>query len=237
MKRLFILLCAGCAAIAPPRDFRHEEIQTESFRIAAWHKITDPALPVKVYIEGDGAAFRPNGAPTNNPTPKSKLVRELAFGDDSPNVVYLARPCQFVSDSACNKKHWSSERFSEPAVQAEAEALRTIAPGARLVLIGYSGGAQIAMRIAPKLQTEKIITIAGNLDLDSWTEFHNLPSLAHSGKVEISVPAMHFVGENDRVIPPEITIGFVKNPFEITVVKKAGHGTGFESIYPFIWSE
>ncbi|MDD7312777.1 MAG: alpha/beta hydrolase, partial [bacterium] len=64
--------------------------------MASWQKITHPTAPYKIYIEGDGHAFNAHGQPTGNPTPKGTLVRELAFGDNHENVIYLARPCQYV---------------------------------------------------------------------------------------------------------------------------------------------
>ncbi|MBR2299926.1 MAG: hypothetical protein IJ870_05075 [Alphaproteobacteria bacterium] len=68
------------------------------FKIASWQKITDKNAPYKIYIEGDGFAFNAHGSPTTNPTPKNTFLRQIAFNDPSKNVVYLARPCQYVND-------------------------------------------------------------------------------------------------------------------------------------------
>lgn len=100
LKKIFIpavLLC-GCTSLTVPPEYQYKEIETSYFRLASWQKITNPKAPYKIYIEGDGAAFRADGSVSFDPTPRSTMLREIAFGDKHPNVVYLARPCQFVKD-------------------------------------------------------------------------------------------------------------------------------------------
>ena len=97
------LLLAGCASFSAPESFRYREIDTEFFRLASWQKLTDVSKPLRVYIEGDGYAFNAHGRPSSNPTPRETDFRALAFGDPHANVVYLARPCQYVEDSRCNR--------------------------------------------------------------------------------------------------------------------------------------
>ena len=106
------LLLAGCASFSAPESFRYQEIDTEFFRLASWQKLTDAFQPVRIYIEGDGYAFNAHGRPSSNPTPRETDFRALAFGDPHANVVYLARPCQYVEDSRCNRSYWSTARFS-----------------------------------------------------------------------------------------------------------------------------
>lgn len=67
----------------------------------------------KIYIEGDGRAFDIDGQPTSDPTPRGTMLREIAFGDTHPNVVYLGRPCQFVTNSAC-RQNIGPRRASPP---------------------------------------------------------------------------------------------------------------------------
>ena len=74
------LFLTGCAtSITPPETFMYKEIQTDTFKIASWQKITNPETYVRIYIEGDGYAFNASGQPSFNPTPRSDLVRKLAF--------------------------------------------------------------------------------------------------------------------------------------------------------------
>lgn len=241
------LAVGGCAAtIVPPNDFEAKEIQTETFKLMTCQKITDSAAPVKIYIEGDGHAFYSDGMATNNPSPRTDFMRKLAFGDASKNVVYLARPCQFVADPICQQNDWTTARFSARAVDSSAMAIKNVAGKRPVILIGFSGGAQIAGLVTvlhPEIKVQKLITISGNLDHKAWTENHNLPPLTESlnladYKTEFAkIPQMHFIGADDKVIPMEITENFINDPSKITVIPNAGHGTGFENIFPTIWNE
>lgn len=114
---LLLLLC-GCRGVVVPDSFTYKEIETDSYKLASWQKITDKKAPVRIYIEGDGYAFNHLGQPTTNPTPPGTLVREMAFNDSNKNVVYLARACQFVDDNRCNVKDWRTGRFSQDIVDA-----------------------------------------------------------------------------------------------------------------------
>ena len=84
---LAVSLC-GCATWQAPSNFVYQEIKTPHFTLAAWVKDSGSIAPLHIYIEGDGYAFNSNGRPSDNPTPKSKLMREMAFADEAANVVY-----------------------------------------------------------------------------------------------------------------------------------------------------
>ena len=248
MLKLFaiLFLLSGCSSIAVPPAYVYKEIPTRDFTLASWQKVTNPAAPYKIYIEGDGHAFNAHGRATQDPTPRGTLVRELAFGDDFPNVVYLARPCQYIKSPVCSKRHWTTARFAPEIINAEYAAVKQIAGDNPVVLIGFSGGAQIAGLIAsakPGLNVKKIITIAGNLDHLAWTQYHNLPPLTESLNLEsyrkqfAKIPQIHYVGEKDDVIPPILAYEFIRNPTLIIEVKDAEHNSGWEKIYSAVWQE
>lgn len=100
-----LIFLSGCTAIKAPSDFVYSEIPTDSFIIATWQKTSISPSAYKIYIEGDGHAFNSHGLPTSDPTPKSEIMRELAYGDSSPNVIYLARPCQYIKSASCSTKY------------------------------------------------------------------------------------------------------------------------------------
>lgn len=241
-----LLFLAGCSTITAPANFVYKEIETRDFTIATWQKITNSHAVYKIYIEGDGYAFNAHGKATQDPTPHGTLVRELAFGDNSPNVIYLARPCQYVKNPICSKRHWTTARFTSEIINAEYEAIKNIAGNNPVILVGFSGGAQVAGLVAtakPELNIKKIITIAGNLDHLAWTQYHNLPPLNESMNLEsyrkqfAKIPQIHYVGSNDEVMPPILVREFIKNDDLIIEVNGASHNEGWGKIYNKVWSE
>ena len=247
MKTFFtFVICAlitGCESIQPPKSFIYKEISTPEFKLATWQKITDTSADYRVYIEGDGYAFNAHGQPSSNPTPHGELMRELSFNDTAPNVIYLARPCQYVKDKACRMEYWTTKRFAPEIIKAEYEAIKKIAGSKNITLIGYSGGAQIAGLIAvkyPDLKIKKVITIAGNLDHKAWTEYHHLPELIGSLNLAdykekfADISQIHYIGAKDSIIPPELTQYFVSND-KIVLIKGATHNKGWKPTFRLIY--
>lgn len=247
LKALIILFfVAGCTAIKAPTDFVYKEIPTRDFTLASWQKITEPSGTYKIYIEGDGYAFNAHGRAMQDPTPKGILMRELAFGDDSPNVVYLARPCQYIKSPICSKRHWTTARFAPEVINAEYAAVKQIVGDNPVILIGFSGGAQVAGLIAsakPGLNVKKVITIAGNLDHLARTQYLNLPPLNESMNLKsyhkqfARIPQIHYVGSNDEVVPPLLVRDFVGKDTRVFEVRGATHNSGWEEIYSQIRNE
>ena len=241
-----LLFLTNCSSITVPSDYGYQEVETRDFTIATWQKITNSQGVYKIYIEGDGYAFNAHGKPTQNPTPHGTLVRELAFGDSNPNVIYLARPCQYIKSAVCSKRHWTTARFAPEVINVEYEAIKNIVGNNPVILIGFSGGAQIAGLVAtakPGLNVKKIITIAGNLDHLAWTQYHNMPPLNESMNLEnyrqqfAKILQIHYVGSDDKVIPPILVREFVGNDNLIIGVKGANHNEGWEEIYNPVWNE
>lgn len=252
MKKVFLgfILCvlSGCASQNVLSDMRFQTNMAPPYLLASWHKIQQPGQPLKVYIEGDGMAFDANGQPTSNPTPHSTFLREIAAHDPSPNVVYLARPCQYVTPKTCSVKDWTTGRFSKNVVASTHTAVRSLMKKAdtdQVILIGYSGGATVAGLVAVKNPqvVKGVITIAGVLDHEAWTTYHNDPpltaseNLADYKRVFNTLPQHHFVGEKDKVVPPPLVQDFVQDEDRVTVVKGATHDRGYQRIYQQIYDE
>jgi len=235
---LFFILC-GCQHIVVPDSFAYKEIQAGAYKLASWQKITDTKSPVRIYVEGDGNAFNHAGQPTSNPTPKGTFLREIVFNDPNPNVVYLARPCQYVEDIRCSQKDWTTGRFSQEIVNSAAQAVKEISKKQPIVLIGYSGGALLSGLIIKQnsnLPVQKWITIAGVLNHKKWTEKLNLPALKDSVDLEKlpTVPQVHFAGLKDRVVPFSLTEKLVPAK-DLIIIPNATHGRGYEAYYSVIY--
>lgn len=244
---VFLLFLCSCTTIKVPENFVYKEIEVDDFVIASWQKITDETKGYKVYIEGDGASFNAYGMPTRNPTPRGTLLREIAFGDDNYNVVYMARVCQFVMKGICSQRHWTTARFAREVIKAQGDAISKIVGENEVVLVGFSGGAQVSGLVSvlrKDIDVKKIITIAGNLDHLAWTNYHKLPSLSESMNLAdykdnfLEFNQMHFVGLRDEIIAPSLIYDFVganeSSDIKIIEVEGATHGSGWESVYDII---
>ena len=236
-------MLGACAHKNPLSDMAFQTTMAPPHVIASWYKITAPGEPIKVYVEGDGAAFDAGGRPSDNPTPKSEFMRALAAGDPSPNVAYLGRPCQYLQTSACSQIDWTTGRFSKTVIDSMDIAVKALMKKARtdkVILIGFSGGAQVTGQIAARRpnQVKKWITIAGVLDVNAWTDYHGDTPLKESLNLQKekikSVPQIHYAGGKDDVVPPSLIQDFA-GADKVIVVKKAGHGEDFEPIYPEIY--
>jgi pimeloyl-ACP methyl ester carboxylesterase len=198
-------------------------ISTSQFDLQAFtnnQPMVDGVL--NVYIEGDGYAWINGQFPSEDPTPRTPVSLQLAMEQPGGAVAYLGRPCQYLgagTDMRCHKKIWTDARFSEIVVAASNEAidqLKSSQGAKRIRLVGYSGGAAIALLVAARRQdVSQIITVAGNLDPQTWAATLKLQPLAGSLdtraviKQTSSIPQVDFVGDVDRVVPAALTENFV----------------------------
>ena len=182
-----------------------------------------------MYIEGDGRAWRSRRVPSDDPTPKDPLAFRLAVRDPAPKVLYLGRPCQYVSPKSwrrCEPRFWTTARFSLSVVKSMDMALtqaKTLLKADRLHLIGYSGGGALSVLLASKRRdVMSLMTVAGNLDHKKWTHHHQVTELYDSlNPVDVAesvqdLPQCHFVGSEDKIVPPFVVRSFVNrmgNPF------------------------
>lgn len=244
MKYFFICLCfflQACSTLKIPNTYQYKEITTSTFTLASWQKLTNSYSPIRIYVEGDGYAFDQNGKATNDPTPISTIVRKLAFNDYNPNVIYFARPCQFIQNALCTKDCWSIGRFSQNAIQALYEASKKIAKQQEIIFIGYSGGALLTGLVIQEykdLNVIKWITLAGLLDHKAWSDYLHLYPLTKSLNLN-SLPTInqiHFIGEKDNVIPLDLQRKITKNK-NLYIIKNATHNKNLEQIFPLIYQE
>jgi hypothetical protein len=212
---------------------------SKNFEVFTLQKITNPKKNLRIYFEGDGRAFIDRNTISSNPTPTSFFLINLIAVDDSPNIIYIARPCQFVEDKKCEEKYWSNARFSQEILYAIDEVVKNF-PQFKLELVGYSGGGEVAKYIAAKNKNVvNIRTIAGNIDHKKFTEFHKVSALDESlGDEKLlfileNIPQIHFVGVDDEVVPAIIAQSYLrklskKSCVKIIEVKDANHQEGWQ---------
>ena len=223
------------AEIAAKDSFRSEIFHTQNFDIFTLQKITNPKQDLKIYIEGDGFAYVNRHTPSIDPTPRSLFLLNLATQDQSPNILYIARPCQYVFSKNCEEKYWTEKRFSKEAVSAIQEVIDHFSNYPQH-LIGYSGGAAIINHLHHQ-KTKTILTIAGNLDLETFTKIHKISPLIEE-KIDYqklsTIPQIHLIGSADKIIPLTVFEAYSKklprkDLVKMKIVEGATHSSGWEN--------
>src|SRR3989338_3420577 len=75
------------AGIARKAAMTERVIKAGVFNLTAWERISQPGVPVAIYVEGDGLAWLNKRTKSLNPTPPDPLTLRLAAEDQSANVV------------------------------------------------------------------------------------------------------------------------------------------------------
>ena len=121
----------------------------------------------------------------------------------------------------CSPAYWSDARFAEEVVAAIGKAVdhyKTLSGAEGVRLVGYSGGAAIAALLAERRDdVTELVTVAGVLDGETWTEIRGTAPLAASLNPADRADRLtglrqyHFVGEDDEVVPPAIARSFLSH--------------------------
>lgn len=212
-----------------------------------WRLQEQPEYPT-VYIEGDGLAFV-SGRPSFNPTPRNPVALRLAAVDQSADVIYLGRPCQYVDlkkESNCQSKYWTSHRYSKEVIETYGAILDNLKKQAGVGgyhLVGFSGGGAIATLLAASRDDIlSLKTVAGNLDIVQHSNLHKVKQLhgslnpADYARDLRHMPQRHLVGGKDDNVPSVIAESFVakqgdENCAFIRMVPNATHNKGWESVW------
>lgn len=251
-------LLAGCAStdprtganeIAARSGMLRENLQTEPFLLATWSRIVPPVNSLRVYIEGDGFAWKSRTQASDDPTPRNPTGLMLAAADVNENVLYLARPCQFIGPPlppSCSVSRWTNERFSPAVIDAMDNALSQVVtryPGVKLELVGYSGGGNIAALLAARrTDVRSLRTVAGNLDVAYVNALHHVTAMPDavsaidSASALHTLPQIHFSGDADKTVPPTVARRFQRavggHCTQVDVVSGMAHGSDWAAIWP-----
>jgi hypothetical protein len=239
--------------IAAAAGMKAELIDAGRFTLAGWERI-GAGDTLAVYIEGDGLAWITRTQVSDNPTPSDPVALRLAAEDDSPSVLYLARPCQFVTGAAarnCDRRYWSGARYAEPVIAAFDRAIDRVVAAThkrRLELIGYSGGGVVATLLAARRDdVARVVTVAANLDTAAWTSYHRVAPLASVNPADLAdrlnhVPQVLFIGGKDEVVPRAVTDSYraalaADAPVTIDWLADFSHGCCWAEAWPQLLRE
>ena len=212
------------------------------FDLTIYSRLTAPGQPVRVYIEGDGLAFIGRRQVSSDPTPTDPVALRLAAMDPGPNVIYMARPCQYSRGPGCGKDYWTGGRFAPAVITAMDSALTQMTQTAAtngVEFIGFSGGGAVAALLAARRDdTLTLRTVAGNLDHAAHSTLHKVTPLSGSLNPPQNaarlrtIPQHHFTGAEDKNVPAAIyqsyAVALGPTPcLHHTIVPGANHEKGW----------
>jgi pimeloyl-ACP methyl ester carboxylesterase len=198
-----------------------------------------------VYLEGDGRGVV-RGRVTMDPTPSQVMGFDLARSDPAAKVLYLARVGQFqaTQNGPAYMAYWSDKRLAEESVEAASQAINKAkleVGAARIHLIGYSGGGGLAALLAERRgDVLSLTTVAGLLDTYWWVRQKRYRPLAGSlnpadqAENLANVSQIHFYGEDDSIIPPEMSAHF-QSLAVFTDFRRVGQKTNHWRAWPELW--
>lgn len=194
--------------------FSREWLQgTDYAHLIYRNSVAGPLL--HVYLEGDGTPWLNRFVVAADPTPRNPMMLSLMALDSAPSL-YLGRPCYHGQSGTppCSPLLWTNRRYSEEVVDSMAAALQEMVERSGyegLVFLGHSGGGTLAMLLAERFQeTRAVLTVAGNLDPVAWAAWHGYSPLYGSLNPALREPLppdivqLHFVGERDQSVPPQL---------------------------------
>lgn len=204
-----------------------------------------PGGRVYVYLHEDGAPWIDRIYISKHPILNNPITLKLMHKGPLP-AVYLGRPCYYGLDNSvpCDPRDWTSARYSSTAVTSMRAALAQILaayPDLKITLIGYSGGGTLAALIAADLAgVDQLVTLAGNLDTDAWTERHNYMPLngslnpALQKPLPASIRQYHFAGELDHNVTVNMIQNFVvkQDDAEVILLPEFTHQCCWEQAWP-----
>jgi len=224
---------AKASSIAKKSGFSLERIKSGQFLLTTFKKEITNEKNLVVYIEGDGFAWKRKNIQSIDPTPKDPVALKLAVRDPRNSILYIARPCQYLSQheiKECHPKYWSTHRYAEEVIRSinsviDSEILNTKINS--ISLVGYSGGGTVAALIAARRNdVTSLTTVAANLDHVQWTTMHDITPLSgslnaadYAIKIE-HIAQLHLIGAKDKLVPRSITEAYkakANNPEKIKI--------------------
>lgn len=231
------------------------QLDSGDFSLFAAMDTTAPhAEEITIYLEGDGLAWLNQDTPSDDPTPLDPVALRLALRQPDGHAVYLARPCQYLAQQRehCSQALWTEARFS-PAVVAALDGavtqLKARFAARRINLVGYSGGAALAMLLAERRDDVRLlVSVAGNIDPSAWVRLHGLSPLRASLDPLADIGSLHaerlflLSGADDQNIPPQLADGVVaalngRLPAISHSIDGFNHHCCWETDWPRLWGE
>lgn len=193
-------------------------ISADGFNLKAFERVRARGEMATIYIEGSEDTIGHGLRFKFNPTPADLGGLKLASFDSAPNVIYLARPCQFRQkvvgfDDCPTELYLGAQMFAPSVIAAYNTALNQLKLRYNLAgfhVVGYgSGGGLAAILASNRTDVKSLRTVEGVLDLETFARRHGLPPYTGSiNPVDAAlrlqnIPQMHYVRPINGVVPAD----------------------------------
>ena len=117
-----IVFLGGCAYRNPldKADFRFQTLNTPPYILSGWYRVNKPGEPLTVYVEKEQIDTE---------------QRAAAAADQSENVAYLGRPCQYFQTDICSEQQDSTKQ--EKAIKKGIAQLQKKAATEKVIVKGF----------------------------------------------------------------------------------------------------
>jgi len=250
------LLITGCATTAEFNDrfakkhgMQRSEVAVE-FPHVIYQKAGQANSDWHIYIEGDGRPWLNGNKISKDPTTVKPLMLRLMSQDTAPSI-YLGRPCYNLHETAskCHPYYWTHGRYSEAVVNALTSTVVSLISRnnvKNLTLIGHSGGGTLSMLLAERIpQVKMVVTLAGNLDINAWTDAHGFSRMqsslnpAQREPLPAKIQQYHYLGKQDKNIRVSMIKHVVKKQgnSQLILLDNYSHSCCWEDDWPVILSQ
>lgn len=207
-----------------------------------------------VYLGGDGTPWLKGRYINSDPTPLNPVMLRLMYMDTYP-AIYLGRPCyhqhKMEKTTHCDYALWTNKRYSMSVVNSMVVALERYIQqynkhNLTIKLFGFSGGGTLAMLIAPRVQNvTHVVTLAANLDTESWTKHHGYEPLtgslnpAKQPPLPHAIQQLHLMGKQDKIVPAFLNQPVIEKQHNARyrILKQADHRCCWTSIWSSVLDE
>ncbi|NCB49182.1 MAG: hypothetical protein EOM53_00665 [Alphaproteobacteria bacterium] len=222
------LILGACSSVPREKGFNYKPLKADYFNMVSLVKDDiHPGEPLRFYIEGNSV----ESFLFKTPKPRNKIGLKLALRDKNTNVIYIARPCQYIQNDNCIPYVWENGRYSREVVNAVKKVVDhylTKYQSKEAFLIGYGGGGTVAALVSTRMKgfPVKLITVSGILDTRVYTTYHGQDyysdslNPANENYLLSGIPQIHYVGGQDKDFPEAFTKDFVNklpNPLSVQV--------------------
>jgi hypothetical protein len=239
--------------LAAPVFMHERHINTEDFTLTAFERVRKEGGVANIYIEGNGGIITPlskddlNLKLNRSFTPQNPVALHLSTFDNTSNVIYLARPCQYVpshsihSVKQCKGQENAPRIYSQTAIKSMNDALSEIKSRYGFTgfnLIGVGGGGAVAVILtAQRDDILSLRTVSGHLNLTPLHKGEDKSDMAGAlnpldyAPLISQVPQHHFIGDHDKMLTPEVYMSYLdasapRKCLRFSIVEDASHDKG-----------